>query len=194
MLTRRRILLLTGYAGLLCASRTVAQGRISVVATFSILGDLVRNVGGDEVEVRTLVGPNADVHVYSPTPTDAKSLAAAKAVFVNGLGLEGWMTRLIDASGAKATVVVCSDGIKSLKSEDKQPAGQMVMDPHAWQSVANAKIYVVNIRDGLSRADPANKDIYSANAMSYLGKLDALEKDVKEVIEGIPPERRKVIT
>ena len=194
MLTRRGILLLTGYAGLLCASRAVAHAQISVVATFSILGDLVRNVGGDGVEVATLVGPNADVHVYLPTPADAKSLAAAKAIFVNGLGLEGWMTRLIAASGTKATVVVCSDGIKPLKMEDWQRTGQTVMDPHAWQSLANARIYVANIRDGLSRADPAKKDFYSAKATSYLGKLDALEKEVTEVIGGIPPERRKIIT
>lgn len=194
MLTRRGILLLTGCAGLLRASRAFAQARISVVATFSILGDLVRNVGGDDVEVATLVGPNADVHVYSPTPADAKSLAAAKAVFVNGLDLEGWMTRLISASGTKAIVVVCGDGIKPLKMEDWQQTGQMVMDPHAWQSVANAKIYVANIRSGLSRADPVNKDFYNAKATSYLGKLDAVEKEVKEVIGEIPPERRKIIT
>jgi zinc/manganese transport system substrate-binding protein len=179
---------------LLCARRALAQVRVSVVATFSILGDLVTNVGGDEVEVATLVGRNADVHVYSPTPADAKSLAAAKAVFVNGLGLEGWMTRLITASGTKATVVVCSDGIKPLKLEDAQREGHEVMDPHAWQSVANAKIYVANIRDGLSRAEPSKKDIYYSNSISYLGKLDALEKEVKEVIGGIPPERRKIIT
>jgi zinc/manganese transport system substrate-binding protein len=194
MPTRRGILLLTGYAGLLYASRAIAQVRVSVVATFSILGDLVRNVAGEEVQVSTLVGPNADVHVYSPTPADAKSLAAAKAVFVNGLGLEGWITRLIAASGTKATVVVCSDGVKPLKIEDEQRVGHTGMDPHAWQSVANAKIYVANIRDGLSRAEPSEKDIYYANAESYLGKLDALEKEVKEVIGGIPPERRKIIT
>jgi zinc/manganese transport system substrate-binding protein len=194
MLTRRGMLLFAGYIGLLCTSRAVAQARISVVATFSILGDLVRNVGGDEVEVATLVGPNADVHVYSPTPADAKSLAAAKAIFVNGLGLEGWMTRLIVASGTKATVVVCSEGITPLKKEDAQRTGPVVLDPHAWQSVANAKIYVANIRDGLSHAEPSKKDIYYANAASYLGKLDALEKEVKEEIGRIPPERRKVIT
>jgi zinc/manganese transport system substrate-binding protein len=192
MLTRRGMVLLTRYAGLLCASRALAQVRVSVVATFSILGDLVRNVGVDEVEVATLVGPNADVHVYSPTPADAKLLAVAKAVFVNGLGLEGWMTRLITASGTKATVVVCSDGIKPLKLEDEERVGHV--DPHAWQSVANAKIYVANIRDGLSRAEPSKKDIYYVNATSYLGKLDALEREVKEVVGEIPPERRKVVT
>jgi zinc/manganese transport system substrate-binding protein len=189
MFTRRGMVLLTGYTGLLCASRAVAQARISVVATFSILGDLVRNVGGDEAQIATLVGPNANVHVYSPTPADAKSLAAAKVVFVNGLGLEGWMTRLIAASGTKASVIVCSDGIQPLKKEDAQR-----VDPHAWQSVANAKIYVANIRDGLSRAEPSKKDVYSVNASAYLGKLDALEKDVKEVIGKIPPEHRKIIT
>ena len=96
-----------------------AQDKLKVVATFSILGDLVKNVGGDRVEVATLVGPNGDAHVFSPTPADAKTLAAAKVVFVNGLGLEGWMTRLVKASGTKAPIVVASTGIKPRKMEDE---------------------------------------------------------------------------
>jgi zinc/manganese transport system substrate-binding protein len=194
MLTRRNMLVLTGLAGMLWSWPARGEDRIAVVTTFSILSDLVKNVGGDEVEVTTLVGPNADVHVYSPTPADAKSLAAAKVVFVNGLGLEGWISRLISASGTKAAKVIVSNGVKPLKMDEGQHPGQTAMDPHAWQSVANAKIYVANIRDGLSSADPANKTIYDTNAKSYLGKLDALEKQVKEVIGRIPRERRKIIT
>jgi zinc/manganese transport system substrate-binding protein len=194
MLTRRNMLVLTGFAGMLCSESALGEDRLAVVATFSILGDLVKNVSGDEVKLTTLVGPNANIHVYSPTATDAKSVAAAKVVFVNGLGLEGWMTRLIAASGAKAVMVIVSNGVNPLGIEDHDHFGQLVADPHAWQSVANAKIYVANIRDGLSKADPAGKDIYDTNAKSYLGRLNALEKEVKEAISRIPPDRRKVLT
>ena len=166
---------------------------MNVVATFSILGDLVKNVGGDRVEVSTLVGPNGDVHVYLPTPGDARKLAAAKVVFVNGLGLEGWLTRLISASGTKASIVIASKGIKPRKMKDEHDSGD-VSDAHAWQSVANAKIYVANIRDGLIALDPAGKASYDANATAYLGKLDELEKQVEAAIAKIPADRRKIIT
>jgi zinc/manganese transport system substrate-binding protein len=167
------------------------EQKIPVIATFSILGDLVRNVGGDRIEVSTLVGPNGDAHVYEPTPADTKKVAAAKIVFVNGLGLEGWMTRLIKASGTKAPNVVASKGVKSRKMEED---GKEITDPHAWQSVANAKIYVANIRDGLIAADPAGKATYEANAKDYLAKLDAVEVDVKDAISKIPADRRRIIT
>jgi zinc/manganese transport system substrate-binding protein len=191
------VLLLTAFAAIFApvfaAAPALAQNRISVVASFSILGDLVKNVGNDRVDVATLVGPNGDVHVYSPTPADAKTLAVAKAVFVNGLGLEGWMIRLVAASGTKAPLVVASKGVKAREMADRHDAGHMVPDPHAWQSVANAKIYVANIRDALSSADPAGKEIYAANAQSYLGKLDALETDVKAAIAKIPADRREIV-
>ncbi len=148
MLTRRHLLLLAGSIGLLIETPALGQDRMNVVATFSILGDLVKNVGGDGVEVSTLVGPNGDVHVYLPTPGDARKLAAAKVVFVNGLGLEGWLTRLISASSTKASIVIASKGIKPRKMKNEHDTGD-VSDPHAWQSVANAKIYVANIRDGI---------------------------------------------
>jgi len=125
-----------------------AEGRLNVVASFSILGDFVRNVGGDRVNVTTLVGPNADVHVYTPPPQDAKRIADAKLVVVNGLGLEGWLPRLVESAGGKATIVVASNGMAPLKRGSDA-------DPHAWQSVADAKVYVANIRDALSGADPA---------------------------------------
>ena len=198
MKTRRNLLLLAPLAALLMTGPAQAQDKandkIKVVATFSILGDLVQNVGGDRVEVATLVGPNGDVHVYSPTPADAKTLSAAKLVFVNGLGLEGWMTRLISASGSKAATVTAAKGVKPRKMEDEHHPGHVVTDPHAWQSIANAKIYVANIRDGLVKADPAGQSSYEANAKAYLAKLDALEQEVKASIAKIPPDRRKIIT
>jgi zinc/manganese transport system substrate-binding protein len=193
MLTRRHLLLLAGSIGLLMEMPALAQDRVIVVATFSILGDLVKNVGGDRVEVSTLVGSNGDVHVYSPTPGDARKLAAAKVVFVNGLELEGWLTRLISASGTKASIVIASEGIKPRKMKDEHDTGD-VSDGHAWQSVANAKIYVANIRDGLIALDPAGKASYVANATAYLGKLDALDGEIKAAIAAIPPTRRKVVT
>src|SRR3954454_13402390 len=117
-----------------------AQEKIPIVASFSILGDFARNVGGDRVSVTTLVGPNSDVHVYTPAPVDAKKIADAKLVIVNGLGLEGWLERLVQSSGSKAPIVVASNGIAPRRLGSHA-------DPHAWQSVANAKIYVGNIRE-----------------------------------------------
>ena len=171
-----------------------AQDKLPVIATFSLLGDLVKNVGGDRVEVTTLVGPNSDTHVYAPTPADAKKVAAAKVVVVNGLGFEGWIPRLIKASGTKALTVTASKGITSRKMESDDHGHGQAIDPHAWQSVANAKTYVVNIRDGLIAADPAGKSAYEANARAYLAKLDALETEVKDAINKIPADRRRIIT
>ena len=167
------------------------QGKLQVVATFSILADFVKNVGGDRVTVASLVGPNGDAHVYQPTPADAKTVADAKLVFVNGLGFEGWMGRLVKASGTKAPTVVATKGVKPRKMEED---GRSETDPHAWQSVANAKIYVANIRDGLVAADPAGKAIYEANASAYLARLDALDGEVKEAVGKIPADRRRIIT
>jgi zinc/manganese transport system substrate-binding protein len=196
MRTRRSVLtasLAAVFAVSLHASPVFAQEKkIPVIATFSILGDLVKNVGGDRIEVATLVGPNGDAHVYAPTPADAKKVAAAKAVFVNGLGFEGWMTRLVKASGTKAPSVTASKGVKSRKMEEEGHG--LVTDPHAWQSIANTKIYIANIRDGLVAVDPAGKDVYEANASAYLAKLDALEAEVKDVIGKIPTDRRRIIT
>jgi zinc/manganese transport system substrate-binding protein len=164
-----------------------AQDRFNVVASFSILGDFVRNVGGERASVTTLVGPDSDVHVYTPAPADAKKIADAKLVFINGLGLEGWLSRLVQSAGTRAAIVVATQGIAPLKIGSDA-------DPHAWQSVANAKIYVANIRDALGGADPANAAIYRANAQTYLAKLDALDREVREAIAKIPESRRKVIS
>jgi zinc/manganese transport system substrate-binding protein len=192
MLTRRGFLI--GTAAGLIAAPAAAQDRLKVVASFSILGDLGRNIGGDRVEVVTLVGPNGDAHVYAPAPGDAKTIAAARLVVVNGLGYEPWMDRLIRAAGSKAPQVQASRTVAPRKMEDEHRPGRQITDPHAWQSVANAKIYAGNIRDGLSHADPAGKSLYETNAAAYLERLDALEQEVKAAIGKIPAERRKVIT
>jgi zinc/manganese transport system substrate-binding protein len=200
-----------------------AADKIKAVASFSILGDMVRNVGGDRVEVTTLVGPNGDAHVFSPTPADAKKLAGADVFFVNGLGFEGWMQRLEKSAGFKGTTVVASKGVKPLKMEGEhrhdeaddddydehakgedrdedheEQAGEhhhhADTDPHAWQSLENGEIYVANIRDGLIAADPAGKAVYEANAAKYRAALKEEDKAVKAAIATLPPKRRRIIT
>jgi zinc/manganese transport system substrate-binding protein len=164
-----------------------AEDRLHVVTSFSILGDLARNVGGDRVNVTTLVGPDSDVHVYTPAPADAKKVADAKLLLINGLGLEGWLPRLLQSSGSKAPIIIATKGIAPLKLGSDA-------DPHAWQSVANAGIYVTNIRDALVAADPADSEVFRANADAYLTKLDALDREVGEALARIPQNRRKVIS
>ncbi|MDP3408673.1 metal ABC transporter substrate-binding protein [Bosea sp. (in: a-proteobacteria)] len=203
----RRVLIGAFVAGLLLAQApiaAIAQEKLPVVASFSILGDFVKEVGGDRVVLTTLVGPNGDAHVYSPTPADAKAMAGAKLIVVNGLKFEGWMTRLIKSSGAKATVATATSGITPLQNEaddhdhgkkDKHGhnhAGQD--DPHAWQSVANARIYVANIRDALVKVDPAGKEAYEANATRYLAQLETLDGEIRAAVARIPADRRKAIT
>jgi len=171
--------------------RAQTPAKLPVVATFSILADFARNVGGDRIEVAALVSPAGDTHVYQPKPADAEKLSAARLILVNGLGLEGWIDRLIKASGAKAPVIVATKGINPQKMREE---GRIGLDPHAWQSIANAKIYVANIRDGLIAADPEGEAVYRANAPSYLEKLEALEKEVLAEMGKIPPARRQIIT
>ncbi|KJC45700.1 metal ABC transporter substrate-binding protein [Bradyrhizobium sp. LTSP857] len=180
----RRILL---CALLLIASPLHAAERLNVVASFSILGDFVRTIGGDRVDVTTLVGADSDVHVYTPAPSDAKRIADAKLVVVNGLGLEGWLPRLVQSSGSKALVITASAGIVPLKLGS-------AADPHAWQSVPNARVYVTDIANALAVADPDDAEFFRAQARAYLEKLETLDREVREAVAKIPPERRKVIS
>ncbi|MDE5441576.1 zinc ABC transporter solute-binding protein [Bradyrhizobium sp. CSA207] len=184
MTAMRRVLL---CVLLLIASPLHAAERLNVVASFSILADLVRNVGGDRISLTTLVGADSDVHVYTPAPGDAKRIADAKLVIVNGLGLEGWLPRLVQSSGSKARVVTASAGITPLKLGT-------AADPHAWQSVPNAKAYVTNIATALATTDPNDADFFRAEAKAYLEKLETLDREVREAVAKIPPERRKVIS
>ena len=180
-----RVLVL--LALLLVASPLRAAERLNVVASFSILGDFVRTVGGDRVNVTTLVGPDSDVHVYTPAPSDAKRIADAKLVIVNGLGLEGWLPRLVQSSGSKAQVVTASAGIAPLRLGT-------AADPHGWQSVPNAEIYVTDIANALAAAAPDHAEFFRAQAKAYLEKLETLDREVREAVAKIPQERRKVIS
>jgi len=179
----RRIMLCV----LLLASPLHAAEQLKVVASFSILADFVRNVGGDRINLTTLVGADSDVHVYTPAPSDAKRIADAKLVIVNGLGLEGWLPRLVQSSGSKAQVVTVSAGIAPLKLGS-------AADPHGWQSVPNAKIYVTDIANALAAADPDDAEFFRAQAKAYLEKLETLDREVREAVAKIPQERRKVIS
>ncbi|WP_201862419.1 metal ABC transporter substrate-binding protein [Microvirga soli] len=201
MLTRRSaVSLLAGCLTLAASSLPAAAQtteKLKVVASFSILGDMVRNVGGERIELVTLVGPNGDAHVYSPTPADGRRLTEAKVVFTNGLKFEGWIDRLIKSSGTKAARVEAAKGVTPLKGEDGHGHGHHDhggSDPHAWQSIGNAKIYVANVRDALIAADAAGKEAYEANAGAYLKQLDELEAEVKSLVASIPAERRRIIT
>ena len=147
------------FALLLIASPLHAAERLNIVASFSILGDFVRNVGGDRINLTTLVGPDSDVHVYTPAPSDAKKIADAKLLIINGLGLEGWLPRLVQSSGAKAQVVTASAGIAPLKLGS-------VADPHAWQSVPNAKIYVTDITNAMTPSAPKQMPIWKRSKRS----------------------------
>ena len=181
-------LLLNLAALLLPFSPALAQSPpLPVVASFSILGDFVREVGGSGVEVSTIVGPNGDAHVYEPTPADGRKLARARLVFVNGLAFEGWIDRLIAASKTKARIVTVSAGVAPRHNEEG-------LDPHAWQDVANARRYVENIRDALVAADPERAALYRANAAAYLAKLDALDREITAALATIPPARRRIVS
>lgn len=175
-----------------------AENKVKVIASFSILGDISKNVGGNRVEVTTLVGPNGDAHVYEPTPADARAVSQADLVIVNGLGLEGWMDRLIKTSGYKGRVVVASQGVKPLELQDEEhePGAkhESKIDPHAWQNLANGQIYAENIAKALGSVDSEGAPIYKANADAYKAKLGKLDKWVKAEFSGIPKQKRRIIT
>ena len=189
----------------LSSSITRAQDKLPVVASFSILADMVREVGGDLVEVSSLVGPNSDAHGFEPTPGDAKKLAQAKLVVVNGLNFEGWTNRLIKSSGYKGEVVIASKGVKTIplpstSTKDHKSHGHShghqhgELDPHAWQSLDNAKVYVKNIAAGLLRALPSHSAAIKTREQTYLQKLQDLNEKARSDFAAIPPEKRRAIT
>jgi zinc/manganese transport system substrate-binding protein len=178
---------------------------LKVVASFSIIGDFAKNVGGNRVDVTTLVGPDGDAHVYEPSPADAVSMASAKLVLVNGLHFEGFLQRLVEASASKAAIIELTKGITPIDFKPEFAEAEAAeggheghnhgsTDPHAFQSVVNAKVYVKNIAEAFCNADSAGCDTYKANATAYTDKLDALDKEVREAIAAIPQEKRVVIT
>ena len=167
---------------LVLATPAVAHDKIRVVATFSILGDLVTEVGGEQVDLTTLVGADTDAHTYQPRPNDLRVLAGAQVLVSNGLGFEGWIDRLADAASFKGTRIVASKGAATGP------------DPHCWQDVACARRYVANIAAGLAVADPANAAVYRERAQAYDAKLATLEAWIRGEIATVPENRRKAIT
>lgn len=176
--------------------------RLKVVASFSILADLVRQVGGDLVDVSPLVGPDADAHVYEPSPQDAMKLQQARVLVTNGLGFEGWMARLKTASGFKGLEVVASRGIKprSLAKHDhahgrtESHHHHHAQDPHAWQDVKNVMGYVRNIADGLAQADQVNAAHFRSRAGAYESQLKALDLRIRQMLADVPADRRVAVT
>ncbi len=189
----------------LWAPAVFASEKMPVVATFTIIGDLVRNVGGERVSVTTLVGPGGDAHVFQPTPADAAGIKRAKVVFENGLGFEGWLERLIKSSGYAGPRVVLSEEIMPLYRQDGHNDGynhghrhhhqeSQVADPHAWQSLDNGVLYVEAIKEGLCAADPMGCPTYEQNAAVYIAKLRALDAETSARFDSVPISRRKLIT
>jgi len=179
-----RILFLLSLSGIAFAKP------LQVVVSFSILGDLVKQVGLDKVEVKTIVGRNGDAHMYEPTPTDVKQMNAADMVFINGLGFEGWIERLIAASGFKGSVIVVGKNIHPRLVFE----GHLVEDPHAWHSIPNAIVYIHNIAGALAEKDPSQKAFYAKNASDTIQRLNIIDAQIRKRLSAIPPDHRKIIT
>jgi len=196
-------------------SATSASGRLRVVATFSVLGDLVSNVGGDAIELTVLVGPDSDTHTYEPSPSDSAALAEAQVLVENGLELESWLDELVTASGSQATRIVAAEGISARTAEHaeehegeehegeehegEEHEGEEghehgEFDPHIWQDVANAMQMVRNIEAGLSAADPDNAAVYQSNARAYLDTLEELDTYIRSQAGSLPEDRRRIVT
>jgi zinc/manganese transport system substrate-binding protein len=228
---RTTSLLIAGAIILLAFSATAkSSNKIKVVATFSILGDMVKRIGGDHVHLTTLVGPNGDTHVYQPTPTAAKAMSEANVLIVNGLGFEGWLDRLVEASDFDGKRVIATLGIKAIAheegddhdkqhaedkhaedkhaedkhaedkhAEDKHEDGHAghdhgTFDPHAWQSVANAAIYVNNITASLSQVAPDKASTFYQNRAAYMAEINGLHNQILEMVARLPQNRRTVVT
>jgi zinc/manganese transport system substrate-binding protein len=181
-----------------------AGAPLKAVASFSILGDMVKNIGGEAIELHVIVGANGDAHVYEPRPADARAVAAADIVFINGLGFEGWMERVVEAASSRAPVVEASKSMPTIalggeEPHEHEPGGEQehaheAVDPHGWQSLANAGVYVANITSGLCAADAKNCERYRANGRRYGDRLEALDREIRASIAKTPADRRRVIS
>ncbi|MFJ4113473.1 metal ABC transporter substrate-binding protein [Pseudomonas sp. NPDC089758] len=168
-----------------------AAERIKVVTSFSILADITRQLGGDQVQVINIVGPDSDAHVYETTPDDARHVLQARLVVENGLNFEPWLDRLIKTTGTQAQVVRASQGILPRTLDEE---GQTIPDPHAWNSLANAKIYAANIAKALEAVDPGNAQAYRSHLAAYQQQIDALLAEVKKSFAALPANNRRIVT
>jgi len=164
---------------------------VKVVASITVIADMAHEVGGDLVEVSSIVGPNGDAHAFEPSPSDSKTLSAAQLVLVNGLGLDSWIEKLAVASGFKGSIVAVTKGIQPRHMDEN---GQQVADPHAWQDLFNGQIYVTNISNALCEVDAAHCDRFRANAAQYNAKLAALDAETKARFKALPWGARQVVT
>ena len=186
-----------------------ADEPMPVVATFSILGDMVGRIGGEHIALTTLVGPDGDAHVYQPTPKDAQSVAEAKVMFINGLDFEGWLERLAEAASFDGTLVTATKGIDAIAFDDHDDHDDHkdhddhddhhghnhgAFDPHAWQSLDHAVTYVDNITAALATADPENAAEYYSNRADYIAQIESLSKEVAFLMSSIPENKRTVVT
>ena len=189
----RRLLLVSSLAlAFLSHGTATAAEKIPVTASFSILGDLVRVVGGDRVAVTTLVGPDEDAHSFEPKPADAKAIVNTRLLVTNGLGFEPWAQKLAKSANYKGETVVASKGVVGRSMKDEK--GHTEQDPHAWQSPQNVVLYVRNIAAGLSRVDAAGAASYQANAETYVKELQTLDTWAQAQFADVPDAKRKVIT
>ncbi|MCW5259607.1 metal ABC transporter substrate-binding protein [Verminephrobacter eiseniae] len=198
----RRALLLMALA--VSSPGWAAEPGLNVVASFSILADIARAVGGPDVSVTALVGPDGDAHMFEPTPQHARTLQRASVLVSNGLGFEGWMVRLKKSAGFKGLELIASEGVKvrtfdaSAQAHDSGGKGDRhhhaPRDPHAWQNVANAVIYANNIAKGFAKKDPAHAAAYRARAAAYSERLLALDAQIRRTFAALPPERRVLVT
>lgn len=170
-----------------------AKPELKVVATFSILGDLVSVIAGDKVELRVLVGPNSDGHLYQPTPADARAVAQADLVIANGLGFETWLSALTQAAQFKGKQRVVGDAIVPIMMDTHHGAAK-IPDPHAWQDIRNVILYVQAITAELSQLDERHRNFYTENASRYVNKLRELDKTIQQFAQSLPPEKRKLVT
>ena len=169
------------------ANASFAEDRLNIVASFSILGDMVEQVAGEHADVTTIVGPDADAHVYQPSVADARAVADADIIFVNGLGFETWSDTLISESGTNASVYVATAGVKIVTVDGKT-------DPHAWNSLPNGVVYVNNIAAVLSDKMPAKAEMIEANRAAYVDQLLALDIATKATLANLPSDKRTVVT
>ena len=194
--TRLALCIVVACVAALLAPLTRAQtAPPRIVASFSILADMTRELAPAGTVVTTLVGPNADAHVFEPTPADGRHLAQADLVVVNGLNFEGWVDRLIKVSGYRGPVVVASQGVKlpaSKKPHEGHDHG--AVDPHAWQNLAYARIYVANISSALATRWPAHQAEIESRRTAYLARIDKLDRNVRDSLNAIPRAQRRVIT
>lgn len=181
---------------LLALSSALSAAPIKVVTSFSILADFAREVGGDRVQVFALVGPDADAHAWQPRPSDARTVMDADVVIANGLGFDTWIERLAASAGNPRVVIAAADVTPLEQLDDHAHHGHDhgPLDPHAWQSVANARIYARNIATALTAADPAGEAHYRERLARYDGELAALDAELRKGFAALPEEARKVVT